>query len=894
MTMLRRRRLYFAFLVATLTLPGGLSAARSAPVGLPDTTRTIMLPPALPGAVVTAMVEVPTPEMGRGKARYVVSPAPDVRLFGGTTGLLPAGIRPARVPLTFTLPRNQLAGPLLVATVTLVWEDGVTYRAELRLDVQAQRRMRSSLTAAQVATAGHQLLLQYSVANLGNAPDSVQLRATLPGGWRVPAAPKAILVAPGDTATGVIRVQLPHDATRGDYAVTLNAAGRGDSTVSSVMLHVVAEYSGKGVRIPAKLFLGVPDVRDRRQQPQVALQAEGDVDGTRIALNLRHSDDRIRPPAFYRYTLGPEWSASAENAQWEARAGDVMTPAEGAIGVNSLGTGGSFGWHGRFSGSVFAARPREFGAAPLDGHLAGGQVALASPAGTLGLRLGDYARPLRAGLAEDRTQVAAATYESGPHHGHSVSVEAGFARVAEDTLERSGPTLDASYNFSGSKGAYLTARARRIPGLVQSGQGANDAFVGAGLPLFQGLQLTAWGGTTSIPILGQPANRHSDVAAGLRAGRGPATLQLLGDYGHFDSGASLVTGGVWSQYSVRGTGNLPIGRLSLNATGELGRVDAGGALMPLRSADGRLSLRVGNGSVWLGGNYSEGRFGPMPLMTSAGLQASFGGVIVEGSAGAFVPRVGKPYLGESWASLALPLVFGTGAVLGAEYRPWEPAGSRIRGTAGITMSFGLPLPIPRPPVAEGTVFEDRNGDGRREPEEQALPGIAMRLGAATTTTDAEGRFRFPKGSGRRQDLSVDAAALPLGWLIGSFPARDREVAIPFVRAGSLRLKLIAEETQKSRPDAAGTPVRDIAIELTDSEGRQRGGVSDATGRVFFRALPPGDYTLTVYPVSGRGQPLESKQLPLHIPYGAQREVVLPIPTKPIEIRFKTAAPPTSP
>lgn len=42
----------------------------------------------------------------------------------------------------------------------------------------------------------------------------------------------------------------------------------------------------------------------------------------------------------------------------------------------------------------------------------------------------------------------------------------------------------------------------------------------------------------------------------------------------------------------------------------------------------------------------------------------------------------------------------------------------------------------------GTVWHDVNGDGRRQPWEVPLAGIAVTLGEQTTFSDAQGRFQF--------------------------------------------------------------------------------------------------------------------------------------------------------
>ncbi|HVK51234.1 MAG TPA: metallophosphoesterase N-terminal domain-containing protein, partial [Pseudoxanthomonas sp.] len=53
---------------------------------------------------------------------------------------------------------------------------------------------------------------------------------------------------------------------------------------------------------------------------------------------------------------------------------------------------------------------------------------------------------------------------------------------------------------------------------------------------------------------------------------------------------------------------------------------------------------------------------------------------------------------------------------------------------------------PRCPT--GFVFEDRNGDGERDPGERGLPGVAVSDGQHIVRSDAQGRWQLQPVDGR--------------------------------------------------------------------------------------------------------------------------------------------------
>ncbi|MGJ7902021.1 calcineurin-like phosphoesterase C-terminal domain-containing protein [Lysobacter sp. 1R34A] len=180
------------------------------------------------------------------------------------------------------------------------------------------------------------------------------------------------------------------------------------------------------------------------------------------------------------------------------------------------------------------------------------------------------------------------------------------------------------------------------------------------------------------------------------------------------------------------------------------------------------------------------------------------------------------------------------------------------------------LAVPATSVAQaapcdgGRVFEDRNGNGRRDAGERGLPGQRVSDGERIAVTDAQGRFRLPLRDNRSQflikpagyRLASRASGLPDYWLnvrlqdgpalkYGGMPVatgcRDYGL-IPERRtpAGALDVLVFADPQTKTATDVDYYR-RDIVEPLL---------VGHAGARVADLGLSLGDIThddLTLYP-----------------------------------------------
>jgi hypothetical protein len=200
------------------------------------------------------------------------------------------------------------------------------------------------------------------------------------------------------------------------------------------------------------------------------------------------------------------------------------------------------------------------------------------------------------------------------------------------------------------------------------------------------------------------------------------------------------------------------------------------------------------------------------------------------------------------------------------------------------------LPFAERTSSSGSVFVDRNGNGRRDPDEPGFPGAVVRRGSETVVTDAQGDFRFTTTS--RAALNLDARSLPAGWVRGPSGGLD-DLNISVIPVGSVVVQ----------PVLAATALRDndvrlglVTVILTDSTGQS--WVARATdGRsATFDALPAGSYRIDV-DVSRASEPLLVDPIaPIHVSVGGGTiRIIATVRPRPVRVqRFAPARAPTVP
>ena len=112
--------------------------------------------------------------------------------------------------------------------------------------------------------------------------------------------------------------------------------------------------------------------------------------------------------------------------------------------------------------------------------------------------------------------------------------------------------------------------------------------------------------------------------------------------------------------------------------------------------------------------------------------------------------------------LAIPLMNGFVLKIDTERNSiFHSVSGRAPWIFGMRLEHAMTLPMLRTPGTSGFVYEDRNGNQRRDPGEPGVAGAIVRRGSEAAVADASGKYRIAGDS--RQPVAIDEASLPDGW-----------------------------------------------------------------------------------------------------------------------------------
>ena len=883
------------FTVILILAAADAAAQGPARVGVPaDSTSLpsiIAAPDAEPGSVVSVAVRIPSHE-GLELAEYQVRPGTKVMLYGRNRGQIEWNTTEAILPLTFSVPKTEAAGVMHIAQVLVRWADGTQWVADVQSRVGVRRMLELTLnTNSALIERGGSAAMTFTLANLGNAADTVALTFQAPSRWQM-IAPEAHVLAPGESVTDTLRVRAPGDAFLGETQIlALTANGQGSATTASAAFEVASATAPDAtwIRLPATLVVGLADATQLHNSPfAFGLEASGPLGyALEGSISARYTGSTNTAPAFHRYLAGPSLRAEIKRGSDRITAGDVLLGGSPLLGHYMQGSGvDADATFGTVRTSLHVSRPFALDAPVRDGHLVRAEGTVALGGGTLTTTLADLDRPYGIGISTERTQLATGLYRIGGQQGHSGSVEFGLMRLRDsDGNERSGPVMDAGYRFRDDR-FDVGARLRRVPGSIATGGSAVDqTFVSAAALLGRRLSANAWALRDDVDMLDGSSTRRDGAAVALRWRNGLSAAQLSANVGA-NKGSGLISGDS-RRRSVSLGGNTRLGALMIDGTIEMGSIETRDYDEPLRSAAARLSYQHGSAWLWLGATHSSGVFGTDMQRLDLGGTVRTRGFEIDGGAGTYVGSGSIAENLNAWLSTTLHVDAGSSVILGMDYMPWSD-GSGVRISLGGRRAFGLPLPIRRHAVVEGTLYDDRNGNLQRDTSEPPLPGVVLRRGAMYTTSDERGRFAFYDDARVTDDMRIDPSSLEAGLLIppgARLPAAGR-VDIPLHRAGSLRLALFNDADSDGVRDAAESVARRATVEIVDEHGRTRTAAADDNGSVELRALSPGRYTIRAFAAEPQ-RAAPARTIEVTVEPAAHVSVDVPVPFKAVEIRFKT-------
>lgn len=851
-----------------------------------QTVGELRVPEVNAGAVATIVAQVPAPE-GVDSASYTVTLDARFQSFAPLQGGLARVDDRFIIPLTFATPARLPAGRVVAGTLTVSLPAAPVVR-DIVIQVREQRHVTFRLGGDELTVAPDAVAaLSYTVRNQGNLPDTVYVDVRAGGGWVHLDAPRVIL-EPGETVQGRLRIAVPVSATPGDRRVALVTArsGAGETTETvNLVVASTAGWLGSLAHVPSSLFVGHSLGRDGG--PVVALSGAGSIGpDTRVRLDVRHRGD-VLDPALQRQAAGAQLRAAVTRPGLSVEAGDVYgfeTTISGSL-RQARGIKAEYDPEGPLAVRAIAAFPTTFGGDIAGGHTLHAETDVETRYGVVGLVAGDVVYPGRTTLPGTRATGAGLRW-SGGRGVHTGSAEFTARRfIARDSLERFGPAMDVRYGLqSGAVTGRL--RLRRVPDAAASpgGQG-NELSASVSARLVPSVYLVAWGYDVDQNLLGNETRNATRMAnAGLRLGGGSVQLQLAGSYSERRT-TSETTRFDFAHRTVRVEGLYTRGGLTLQSDVEVGRSGQVGSTGAYRAAGGSVRFHGSRRWGWLRVQHTIRPGGLGSTAFNGGGTAALGPVEFSGglTATTYVGRITTTF----WSAAEIQAERNLSVHLGASARP-DFHGQSWVFSLGISRRLNLPLPLVRQPDLHGVVFEDTNNNGRFDPGEPPVQGVGLTLGYLSTASGSDGRFAFRDAPGDR--LRLHSGDLASGYVVApstTLPARGR-VVIPLVRTASVTLDLFLDRDEDGERDSAEDVGGGASVTITAANGWERTVIADDQGRARISGLLPGHYAITARPASRTTRPTSPDPevlLEVELEPGEDRAATLAVPLRRRTIRM---------
>lgn len=874
--------MHLRLLLALLSLT--FSASRAVAVEPPVTK-------VRPGAVATAMVALSAPAADE-TVNFVIEPTEGVRIWGSLSGRLElTGGAVRRIPVTFTVPNDARAGAMVAATVTVEWVDGRTERQDLLVEVEVVHRLVLSATTSKlVIQPGGTLRVAYQLTNLGNVVDTVHVEVQPGVPWSVSPPSESRLVLPGASLEGQFEVHAPRNVPIGEQRrVQVNATGRGGDQSASVVLLVAEANGGALAQLPVQVFLGASTAGGTN------LSVSGRTSigpHTEVGIAFRHVGSFHGQIFGQTDFWGPRAVLSVRHGSFQGDFGNVSVENDGiASGVMTTGAGVGLRHQGkRLRGGLVLAYPDAGFRGTRDGHLMQGELGYAVAGGTLSARVLDFEGNQSNFLSSARLQLVGLRYELEAPGPHRFFGEAGLVRQdVSGTHERQGASVDATYSYS-TRAVSVSAHLRRVPDQLNGTRLlGNEASVSGNAAISPAVWLNAsgyWGGRNRVE------DRLSEVtlgaSTGLQVHAGGSSLGLAWNSRHYHGASGL--GGRGKRNAVAASLNTGIGPLSLRTTAEAGIVVRGDAEpYNVRRIQGQLRWIRPSTSAWLSASYTDEQVFRSPVQAEFGTRLRLGEINLDAAVGTNLTEW-RPSVAYLHAGAEVYITRALSAVIGTEYRPWNLDGAPYTFSVGFRRALSVPLPLREGARVSGVVFEDRNGNGRKDRGEAGLEGVAVSIGPLRAITGVDGQFAFRHNVPEGLPVQMDVGSLGEGYLAlfseTLVPGSGR-IAMPVVRAAALEITVFEDRDGDQSRSGSEPALAGAVVLLKSPTGRSYPRSTNTAGTATFVALPPGGYEVYLL---RQGIETAAGRIDLAPGEGAAREIGLATGSRPIKMLGGTAIP----
>ena len=853
-----------------------LPPATRHPLSLGRTILPSIIAPAQSGSYLVVEVPVPVGLSTVEGARWAIETVRPVTLLSRHDGVLAPGATPhaahASLLVTLSVPQRARAGLLPAATVRFTEASGRSVEVPVHLMVGTSRNIELTVSEAlRGVRPGERFALRYRLTNLGNTTEQVSVRAELPPSWHAdfddarltPLASHAMVersvmvTVPPGTATGAAIVRLiatvdgaPVAAAESRITVQRDerAAAAGPLAVITTALGHDADgttTNGVAVTIDGKITDNV-DISARLSH--TTGNAVGSYALARAG--LYHTRPSIRLTA-------PDWSLAM------GVMGETFTELTGA-GLGGEGVSGSVR-RGRIKATALLGRSLDHGR-DGNGLLAGGTLAV--DAGSV--ILSANATHLNAQGSDPRRLQAVSLRAQMP----GLLSGAVAAEVAQRwTARGASPGASVSYDHQSAVGS-MSVRAMHAPG----GSGAfarasNEVAVAASRSVGALVSVSgsiwasedrgssALGNLNALSASFGVARRMSRVvgvsaavqhntfttdgtAAGFGSSQTEGSLALVASGGGVRVRAAALLGEAArstrfaAQAGVEESGYRRTLEGSIQWTGTRGTIDLSGRLERNDIRSGTLPQQV---EVSL-------RAADVPLTTIAGVRLVAGAEIRRDAWPGFAPA---RWTTGMQAEAQLPLGFAVAAT--AEHNPYLQSDVRGGWLYGLRIGRTIGLPRLASGTTRGAVYDDRNGNGVRDPGEPGLANVVVRHLGGTAITDANGRYHFADVT--TSLVEIDPASLPMGLVPA--PLNRTPGILAVTAMAPLRVELLVATDSLGRGQRVD--LGPAVVMARHESGRTWIARKLEPGSAVFDGLPPGHYQL-VLDLLDLSEPVEPREV----------------------------------
>ena len=809
------------------------------------------------------VVSIPVPDaMSKlSDVQMVIIPRGDFVVLGPRSrDLNPRANQKTKLAVTIGIPAGALAGRMVAAEARFSALGSPTLIVPIEIDVSLVRKIllregKGSLNAQ----AGSDVIVSFDIVNAGNAVETLHPELDLPIGWaRREVKPGALVVSPGETLKRRVRLKVPAlSSTGSSFVHVVLLAGR-DTLAAETMTVEVFNSSSIGRESGPLITSAVSQAIDENGRPNrlATFSATG------ALFDSVHVDARISEGSVLG---GAASNAFAHLGTYQSSASATFSAPAGQLSVGNTGTSFSelTGLYPYGQGALLHLQHPEWTLLAL-GAMSMKLEAYPQRKPMLGLRLEH-----QVGVAQLSASVSHLE-DTGPSARKLDAVGVGAAIPAflgstlkAEVAERRFATGDA-IGWS-SEWVRLSSEGNEQIRVTHA-PGGSDAFARATNEVVANVSERV----SSRGLLSGSAWRTTDqtsVFSGLKSNgfsfrpqisvTGRTSVALEARTYQFDATSQATAPGTGDGFGTREQQlgislSTYLRQYYLNTSAYLGNVTrtvtpAGLAVITDRTPRNYWATNAG----WSGASgvlelqmrieQTRDRGGFVNQQSSFGIHGEqvvlplLGGVRGEGE----LQRVngfGAEKSSIMRAGLAIPVVNGFAIKLDAERNSiFHSTSGKVPWLIGVRFEHSLVVPMLRTPGSSGYVYEDLNGNQRRDEGEPGVGGAVVRRGGETAVADAGGRYRV--GGDTRLPVTIAEASLPDGWSSNGGAGGDLGVSL----STSAQVELLV--APRSGIAAVQVDLSKAQVIARDATGREWVAIMTGPTTATFQSLPVGTYKL---------------------------------------------------